>query len=165
MLAGCSASANKFADRVEHIRQSLNDAGLKNVSVSEDRSNGVLTLTGSVPSDGGKAQADAIAKSAAGAEVVANQIAVIPPGYERRAKEVYSDLDKGINDNLDAALLRQDLHRGVSYTVKNGVVTLTGEVNSQDLRSQVQMIASQVPNVQQVVNELQVKNQKASSSN
>jgi osmotically-inducible protein OsmY len=48
--------------------------------------------------------------------------------------------------------------------VKNGVVTLTGEVNSQSKRSLVEKVAAGVPNVQQVVNELQVRNQKASST-
>jgi osmotically-inducible protein OsmY len=44
------------------------------------------------------------------------------------------------------------------------VVTLTGEVVSQSARRQAEGIASSVPNVWQVVNELQVKNQKATSS-
>jgi len=43
-------------------------------------------------------------------------------------------------------------------------VTLTGEVNSQARRGQVEKLAAAVPDVQQVVNELQVKNQKATSS-
>jgi osmotically-inducible protein OsmY len=43
-------------------------------------------------------------------------------------------------------------------------VTLTGEVSSQSKRAQVEKVASTVPNVQQVVNELQVKDQKASST-
>jgi osmotically-inducible protein OsmY len=48
--------------------------------------------------------------------------------------------------------------------VKSGVVTLTGEVNSQDKRTLAEKVATGVPNVQQVVNNLQVRNQKASSS-
>jgi osmotically-inducible protein OsmY len=48
--------------------------------------------------------------------------------------------------------------------VKNGVVTLTGEVNSEDKRARAEKVATEVPNVTQVVNDLQVKNQKASSS-
>jgi hypothetical protein len=44
---------------------------------------------------------------------------------------------------------------------KNDVVTLTSEVNSQGRRAQVEKVASAVPNVPQVVNELQVKDQKA----
>ena len=115
-------------------------------------------------SDTAKLQAESIAKSIAGAQVVANQIAVVTPGTERDTKAVNADLDKGIENNLDAALIQSGLHDAVKYAVKTGVVTLTGEVDSQSLRSQAASIASSVPNVQQVVNELQVKNQKATSS-
>ena len=93
------------------------------------------------------------------------QIAVVPPGVESDAKAVNSDLDKGIEENLDAALIQNEMHESVKYDVKNGVVTLTGEVNSQSKRATGEKVASRVPNVQQVVNELQVKGQKASSSN
>ena len=56
------------------------------------------------------------------------------------------------------------MHDGVKYEVKNGVVTLTGEVNSQQKRDLTEKVATKVPNVTQVVNDLQVKKQKASSS-
>jgi osmotically-inducible protein OsmY len=56
------------------------------------------------------------------------------------------------------------LRDGVAYEVKSRVVTLTGKVDSQSKRRDVARVAASVPNVQQVVNELQVKNQKASSS-
>jgi osmotically-inducible protein OsmY len=52
----------------------------------------------------------------------------------------------------------------VKYDVKNGVFTLNGKVNSQSKRAWVQKLATDVPNVKQVVNELQVKGQKATSS-
>jgi len=52
----------------------------------------------------------------------------------------------------------------VKYEVKNGVVMLTGEVNSQHKRDFAEKVANGVPNVRQVVNDLQVKNQKATSS-
>jgi osmotically-inducible protein OsmY len=45
------------------------------------------------------------------------------------------------------------------------VVTLTGDVNSQAKRAQAEQVAAAVLNVDQVVNELQVKKQKATSSN
>ena len=76
-----------------------------------------------------------------------------------------SDLDKAIEKNLDAALIQNKLHKSVKYDVKNGVVTLTGEVNSQSKRALADRIASAVPNVKQVVNDVQIKDQKASSSN
>jgi hyperosmotically inducible periplasmic protein len=162
-LAGCTP-AEKSPDVSNSIRKSLDDAGLKNVSVSQDRDKGVVTLGGSVSGEGEKSQAESIAKSLAGTQVVADQIAVLPPGGESDAKTVNSDLDKAIDKNLDAALVQNKLQKGVRYSVKRGVVTLTGEVNSEARRAQVQKVASSVPNVQQVVNELQVKDQKASST-
>jgi hyperosmotically inducible protein len=162
-LAGCS-STTKSPDVADSIRKSLDTANLKDVSVSQDRDKGVVTLGGHVAADADKAQAESIAKSLAGTQVVANQIAVTPPGASSEAKAVNSDLDKAIDKNLDAALIQNRLRKGVKYEVKNGVVTLTGEVRSQALRAQVQTIAAGVPNVTQVVNELQIKGQKASSS-
>jgi osmotically-inducible protein OsmY len=117
-----------------------------------------------VASDSDKLQAESIAKSIAGTQVVSNQIAVIPPGAESDAKTINSDLDKGIESNLSAALIQAKLHDSVKFAVKNHVVTLTGEVDSQSKRAQAQEIAAAVLNVQQVVNELQVKRQKATSS-
>jgi hyperosmotically inducible periplasmic protein len=164
-LAGCSTTSTKAPDVADSLRTSLDQAGLKDVSASQDRDKGVVTLTGHVAADGDKAQAESIARSIAGAEVVSNQIAVVPPGAENEAKAINSDLDKGIESNLDAALVENRLHDSVKYAVKNNVVTLTGEVDSQSKRARAQNVASAVPNVQQVVNELQVEKQKASSSN
>jgi hyperosmotically inducible periplasmic protein len=162
-LAGCSGTAAS-PDVSDSIRKSLDHAGLKDVSVSQDRDKGVVTLGGQVATDGDKAQAETLAKSLAGAQVVADQIAVIPPGLEKDAKAVNSDLDEGIEKNLDAALIESSLQKSVKYEVKSGVVTLTGEVNSENKRARAEKVAAGVPNVQQVVNNLQIKDQKASSS-
>jgi hyperosmotically inducible periplasmic protein len=164
-LAGCSTTSTKSPDVADNIRRSLYQAGLKDVTVSQDRDKGVVTLGGHVPAESDKSQAESTAKSLAGMQVVAVEIAVIPPGAESEAKAVNSALDKGIEHNLDAALIHSRLHESVKFDVKNAVVTLTGEVDSQSRRAQGEKVASGVPNVKQVVNELQVKNQKATSSN
>jgi hyperosmotically inducible protein len=163
-MMGCSQAPAKSPDVSDSIRKSLDQAGLKDVSVAEDRDKGIVTLGGQVASDNDKSQAESVAKSYAGAQVVANQIAVIPVGGEKDAKTVNTDLDAGIERNLDAALIQNKLHERVKYAVKSGVVTLTGEVNSEDKRTLAEQVATGVPNVQQVVNDLQVKNQKATSS-
>jgi osmotically-inducible protein OsmY len=163
-LAGCSTST-RTADVSDSIRTSLDQAGLKDVSTSQDRDKGVVTLGGHVGAEGDKSHAESIARSFAGAQVVSNQIAVIPLGAESEAKSVNSDLDKGIESNLDAALIQQKLHESVKYAVKNHVVTLSGDVDSQAKRTRAEGVASAVLNVQQVVNELQVKKQKATESN
>jgi len=163
ILAGCSGTAAS-PDVSSSIRTSLDQANLKDVSVSQDRDKGVVTLGGHVAGDSDKSQAESIAKSLAGNQVVADQIAVTPPGLEKEAKAVNSDLDDAIEKNLDAALIENKLHENVKYEVKAGVVTLSGEVNSQNKRARAETVATRVPNVQQVVNDLQVKDQKASSS-
>ena len=163
-LAGCSATTQKSRDVSDSIRTALDQAGLKSVSVSQNRDKGIVTLGGQVATESDKAQAETVAKSLAGVQVVADQIAVIPIGAEKDAKAVNSDLDKGIEVNLDAALIQNKMHDNVKYAVKSAVVTLTGEVNSQDMRDVAEQVATRVPNVKQVVNDLQVKNQKARSS-
>jgi len=160
---GCSQESAKSPDVADGVRKALDQSGLKDVSVSQDRDKGVVTLGGNVSSESDKSQAESIAKSMAGGQVVADQIAVLPPGGESDAKSMHSDLDKGIEKNLDAALIQNKFDKDVKYKVKSGVVTLTGDVNSESKRARVQKVASTVPNVQQVVNELQIKNQKASS--
>jgi len=163
-LGGCTRSENKAPDVSGAVRQSLDQAGLKDVSVSQDRDKGVVTLGGHVASEDAKGQAESIAKTMAAGEVVANQVAVIPPGVESDAKTINSDLDKGIDKNLHAALVASHFDSQVKYDVKNRVVVLKGEVNSQAKRAEVAKVAAAVPNVDQVVNEVQVKGQKATSN-
>jgi len=164
MLSSCSTENKAKAPDVSgQIRNSLDQAGLANVSVSQDREKGVVTLKGSTTSDSDKEQAESIAKSIASSQVVANEVAVRPPGEESTARKVESDTDKGIEKNLDAVLVSGKLDNHVKYDVKNGVITLTGKVNSSSQRKAVQHLAENVPNVKQVVNELKVENQKASS--
>ncbi len=165
LLVGCQQTATQSPDVSGSIRKSLDQAGLKDVSVSQDRDKGVVTLGGHVAADADKSQAESIAKAIAAGQVVSNQIAVTPAGSENAVRAMNSDLDTGIEKNLDAALIQNRLHRNVKYDVKNGVVTLTGEVSSHSVRAQAEQIASSVPNVKQVVNELQSRDQKASSSN
>ena len=164
ILAGCSETVAKSPDVSDSIRKSLDQEGFKDVTISQDRDKGIVTLSGQVVSEDAKVQAQSLAKSLAGAQVVANEIAVVPVGVEKEAKAVNSDVDQGIEKNLDAALIVNNMHDNVKYDVKSGVVTLTGEVNSQNKRNQAEKVASSVPNVKQVVNSLQVKNQKASST-
>jgi osmotically-inducible protein OsmY len=123
----------------------------------------VVTLTGHVTADGDKANAESIAKSIAVGQVVANEIVVLPPGVEQDARKISSALDDGISSNVKAAFIQNGVGDGVKYTVAAAVVTITGEVNSQAKRAEVARLVRSVPNVNQVVNELQVKDQKATS--
>src|SRR5438477_8920696 len=148
-LTACSNTPTKSPDVADNIRKSLDQANLKDVSVSQDRDKGVVTLTGTTVSDSDKAQAESIAKSIAGSQVVSNEISVRPANDTSMAKKVDSDLDSAIDKNLHAVLVKNRLEHVVKYDVKNGVVTLSGTVNSQSKRAEVEKMASKVPNVQQ----------------
>lgn len=162
-VVGCSTA--KVADVSDPIKNSLKQQGYTDVSVKDDTDKGVVTLSGNVASDQQKMAAEAVARSAAGGQVVANEIVVLPPGGESTAKNINSELDKGIEGNLNAALLQNGMNKTVNFKVNSGVVKLSGEVESQSLRKKAQDVAAAVPNVQQVVNELQVKDQRATSTN
>lgn len=160
-LVGCAS--NPAPDVAGKIRDSMKQAGLNDVTVSQDRTKGVVTLGGKVAQATDKARAEQVAQPLAAGQVIADEIAVLPSGSETAAKSVDSDLDKGIEANLDAALTSANI-KGVHHSTKNGVVTLTGDLETPALRSNAEKLASKVPNVQQVVNKIDVKNQRATSS-
>src|SRR3954469_15955143 len=143
LVAGCN-NAKQSRDVSGDVRRSLDQSGLNDVSVSQDRDKGVVTLSGHVAGDADKQRAESIAKSVAPEQVIANEIAVNPPGADNAGK-VQSSLDDGIQNNLDAALQQTNLKKDVNYAVKNGVVTLKGDVNSSQVRSRAAEVAQSVP--------------------
>jgi hyperosmotically inducible protein len=164
LIVGTGCSRNLSRDVKDNVKRSLEQAGLNDVKVDQDRDTGVVTLSGQVESDDEKARAETVAKAAAGNQVVSNQIAVRPVGFESEAKKIASDLDTGIEKNFHAALISKRMDKGVKYEAKNGVLTLKGEVNSQSKRDRLEELAASIPNVKQVVNEIQVKGQKATTT-
>ncbi|MGA1986459.1 MAG: BON domain-containing protein [Candidatus Sulfotelmatobacter sp.] len=164
LTLACSDRPPKVPDVAGDIRHALDQAGLNSVSVSQDRDKAVVSLTGDVGTDDDKARAESIARSIAGTEVVSNEIGVRPGGEEGIAKKVDADLDSAIDKNLEAMLVQHRLRREVHYDVTNGVVTLKGDVASRSQRASVEKLAERVPNVKQVVNELEVKHERATSA-
>jgi osmotically-inducible protein OsmY len=88
---------------------------------------------------------------------------VRPAGFTSEAQQIDSSLDTAIEKNFEALLIARRMDKDITYAAKNGVLTLTGEVDSQNQRNELEKLAASVPNVKQAVNELQVKEQKATS--
>ena len=118
-LSGCAANSNTSADITAGLRASLDQSGYKDVKTSQDRAKGIVTLTGHVPADADKLQAETIARQIAGTQVVANEIAVVVPGAEAASKAMNENLDKGIESNLKAALISEGLAETVKFEVKS----------------------------------------------
>jgi hyperosmotically inducible periplasmic protein len=165
IVALSCSSSQKSPDVKADVEKALSQANLGDVKVSQDRDKGVLTLSGDVSTDADKQRAENVARSAVGSTsfVIANQIGIRPSGFESESKHIDSSLDSGIEKNFEAALTAKQLNQGVKYSSKNGVLTLTGEVDSVKKRHELEQLAASVPNVKQVVNELQIKKMKASS--
>ncbi len=160
---GAACSSKKSAANVDTgaIKDQLKQANLNDVKVSADNDKKVLTLDGNVQTDDQKTQAEQIAKSAAPDYVVANQIAVQPENASGEAKKVDSNLDDAIKSDWKALEAKNNWgNQHINADVKNGVLTLKGDVDTMQQRTTIEKAAAKIPNVTQVVNELDVKSAK-----
>lgn len=88
-FVGCSGTSSKSAEVSDSasaevsatIRKSLDQADLKAVSASQDRTTGTVTLGGQVELNSDKTRAESIAISMAGGKGISNQIAVMGAGH------------------------------------------------------------------------------------
>jgi len=165
-IAGCH-NQPAHPDEKSAVTNSLNSNNLSAVSVSQDRDQGVITLTGNVTSDDQKAQAESLAKQAAPDYTVADEIGVRPTGDSSQAGAVASNLDSAIEDNYKASIkANKNLDdQSIHFKAKNGTLVLKGSVKTVAQKKEAESLAKHVPNVQQVVNELEVKPGKHSPAN
>jgi hyperosmotically inducible periplasmic protein len=163
LIAGCDKPQHPPVK--DNVSASLKANNLGDLSISEDREKGVVTLTGDVQSEDQKSQAEALAKSAAPGYVIANEVGVRPTGAESQAKAVDSNLDDAIESNYKAILkAHKNLDdQSIKYDAKNGTLKLSGTVKTAAQKQEAATLAKTVPNVQQVVNEIEVKPSKMSS--
>ncbi len=164
MVVGCN---KQFPDEKGAVSSSLNSNNLNAVDVSQDRAKGVMTLTGNLASDAQKSQAENLAKQAAPDYTIADEIGVRPPGAQSQAGAVASNLDSAIEDNFKAELKgHKNLDdQSIHGSAKNGTLVLKGTVKTERQKMEAEKLAKQVPNVQQVVNEIEVNPKKHSTTN
>jgi hyperosmotically inducible protein len=164
VIAGCQSKSHP--DEKGAVTSSLNSNNLGAVDVSQDRDKGVMTLKGNVPSEDNRQQAENIAKQAAPDYTIANEIGVRPPDTPN-AGAVASNLDSAIEDNFKAAIkANENLNdQSIHASAKNGTLVITGSVKTSTQKSEVSKLAKEVPNVAQVVNQLDVKPDKHSTPN
>ncbi|MGZ4788471.1 MAG: BON domain-containing protein [Terriglobales bacterium] len=161
----CSQQKANTPDAKPAVQDALKAAGYNNINVDQDRDKGVITLKGDVPTEEDKAKVAQIAQNAANGMVVSNEVGVRPEGNEGQAKKIDSATDDAIEDHMKAAIAAHRWeNQHIRYDAKNGVLTLKGDVDTARQREQVNDVAKNIPGVQQVVNELQVKGEKQSAA-
>ena len=162
-IAGCDKPAHP--DEKSAVTDSLKNNNLNAVNVSQDREKGVMTLSGNLDSQDLKTQAENIAKQAAPDYTIADEIGVRPPGAST-AGAVASNLDSAIEDNFKAMIKSHaNLNdQSISGSAKNGTLVIKGSVKTVKQKKEAEDLAKKVPNVQQVVNEIEVKPDKHSTT-
>jgi hyperosmotically inducible protein len=166
LLVGCNR-ATEHPDVKDAVNSAMTQNGLGVVKVSQDRDKGVITLSGDVESADQKAKADSLARQAAPDYAVSNEIGIRPIGAESQFKSIDSSLDSAIQDNYKAALKsNKNLDdQSISYDAKNGTLVLKGSVKTPAQKKEAMTLAKSVPNVKEVVNEIEVKSDKNSTAN
>jgi hyperosmotically inducible protein len=165
VVIGCTSDRASTPDVKDQVLKALANAGYKDVKVATNNDKQLVTLTGDVKTQEDKEKANELAKTAAAGYVVSNEVGVRPEGVEGAAKKIDSNVDDAIEKDFKAVIIANRLEKQhIRYDAKNGVLTLKGDVDTPVQRTQVEKLAATVPNVQQVVNELDVKGAKRRSS-
>lgn len=162
---GCTSNKASTPDVKDQVTKALDNAGYKDLKVAVNHDKELLTLTGDVKTQEDKNRAEELAKTAAAGYVVSDEIGVRPEGNESSARKIDSNLDSAIEKDFKAAIIANRMEKQhIRFDAKNGVLTLKGDVDNASQRAQVEKLAADVPNVQQVVNELDVKGAKKKPS-
>jgi len=161
VFTGCQKS---HPDEKGAVNQALSSSNLSSIDVSQDRDKGVMTLKGNVAAQDDKTRAGDLAKQAAPEYTIANEIGVRPP-EAANAGSVASNLDSAIEDNFKAAIKAHENlnYQSISASAKNGTLVIKGTVKTPQQKKEANDLAKKVPNVQQVVNEIDVKPNKHST--
>lgn len=124
------------------------DAAELGVAVAD----GVVTLTGQVPSLAAKWAAEQAAKRVAGVRAVANDIEICLPSISRRTD---ADIARAAQNALEWDV--RVPHRHVTVTVSAGIVTLEGEVDTQHQKQAAERVIRHLTGVTGVSNLLSIK--------
>ena len=157
-LLACSHDANAPQNVKESVEKSLAQAGFEHdVNVEIDRDKGVVTLKGRVRSQDLKDRAGQAAQQASPGLIIANELSVEPVDQEKDAKAIEKNVDEAIEKNYKAALIANHLDdQNIHFHATNGVLTLEGSARDAASRATAEKLAASIPNVQNVVNKLDV---------
>jgi osmotically-inducible protein OsmY len=141
-------------DYEERVNEQLKTANLDSkVSVDWKADEGILELSGEVDSEAEKARAQALAQQVVGTTArVVNEIEVEDADYERVDDGIEEQLNRMFEDRTE-----WDFDgRGVTFDAEQGVVTITGTVESDPTKKRIGDRARAVNGVKDVVNNLDV---------
>jgi hyperosmotically inducible periplasmic protein len=142
------------------------DEALENSNIDVDTRNGTVTLSGTVATDGGRSRAIEIAKTTDGVKSVNGAGLRVAPetvGTTGKTAEAGRRAGRSVNDGwikskIYAQFLPEDAlnDSDIDIDVKNGMVTLSGTVRTQNGRTRAEAVAKATEGVKGVNNSLKV---------
>ena len=167
VLTGCMRSDHP--DVKLAVYNSLDQHDLRSVTVSEDREAGVITLSGIVGANDRRQRAEQIAQQAAPGYSIVDRIQVDNAGLQGEVKAATqaARFDSAIEDHFRATLAshRALKTQNIKFAANNGTLTLKGTVRTAQERREAEDLAKKEPQVQHVVNEIQISGGKPSPAN
>ncbi len=130
-----------------------NETSSANINV--DTKGGVVTLTGVVMTQANKEQAERIARNTEGVTRVINNVTVEMEGEYAGAGVGMSASDLAILSKIKTRYVAEDV-TGAKVEVRDGVVTLTGNVENAQIRGRAENIARATSGVKNVNNMIEV---------
>ncbi|SFN19141.1 hyperosmotically inducible protein [Izhakiella capsodis] len=134
----------------------LNDSTIKSSDISVNTHQGVVTLEGIVPSQDLAGKTVMVAKGVTGVRSVSDKLRV-----QDSAQQTFKDYvgDAATTSEIKAKLIADDIvpSRKIKVSTTNGVVQLSGTVDSQAQLQRAEGIAKAIEGVKSVKNDLTVK--------
>lgn len=151
------------------VYNALDQHDLRSVTVSQNRGAGTMTLSGVVGSNDNKQRAEQIAQQFAPGYQIVDRLQVDSADIqgEIQSSTQKAQLDSSIENHFKATISSHPALKSqkIQAIAKNGTLTLKGSVKTAEERRQAEDLAKKVPQVQHVVNELQVQPGKPSPAN
>lgn len=145
LISSCKEKDSKIQAAVE---ASLKNSGMPEISASVK--DGVATLSGECKNDADKTAVESMIAKVKGVKQVVNNCTVAPPPVAPAPVVIAADdpLSKGVTDAIKD-------YPGVKADIKDGVITLTGDIKRADLQKLMQTLHTLKP--RKIDNKLTIK--------
>jgi osmotically-inducible protein OsmY len=142
------SDAQLVADVAEEL---TSDPSIEATRIAIAAHDGVVALTGTVPSYWQKVEAENAAKRVSGVRAVVNDLMVELPSEHRRDD---ADIARAV---VDALSWHSDLPRTIQATVSNGWVTLSGTVDWNFQKDEAERAVGYISGVKGITNNIVIK--------
>ena len=169
-LVSCSSQAVDDSTVTAKVKGKLAaDSQTSAIKIGVETKEGVVTLSGTVPTDAEKTKAEQLARNTDGVKRVSNDIKVDPismgaTNLGGKAEEAEKGLGETVSDASILAKVKAKLVAdgitGTNVDVTDGAVVLKGQVENANEKAKAEEIAKNTAGVKNVRNQLTVRNLK-----